>query len=210
MPRMAFSAPMKRALPFLLVCACGTGASPPAATCPSGARTDDPRAARLASLLGSTDEGHTLADGWLSGVRRICFEEGSLSVITHEHVVLLDARMSDEEAAARLGHLLVHERDGHPMSEPVTPSTDCTALVHEALVRESRAYAAESRLRTALAVHDPVLAFEPIVDAEPRADPEASARWLVYLEAHPTGAPGIDALGAGYFAQCERDRTSAR
>jgi hypothetical protein len=198
---------MRAASLLALLCACGSG---PAVTaeCPRSGHLDPARATRLADLLRSSPEGRALADGWLAGVRAICFDEGTLSVVTHEHVVLLDGRMSDAEAAARLGHLLVHERDGHPMAGDIGPESDCAALVHEAIGREARAYAAESRLRAAFDVRDPVMPFEIAGETAALADADATARWLAYLEAHPSGAPGIDALGAGYLAQCERDRAA--
>ena len=90
------------------------------------------------------------------------------------------------------------------MGDPIPAGADCPALVHHALELEARAYATESRLRAALGVTAPVMAFEIEGETAPLPDVEATARWLAYLEAHPTGAPGIDALGAGYLAQCQR------
>lgn len=179
------------------------------AACPLDAAPDPARDGRIRALLSSVPEGRALADGWLGGVRAVCFGPGPLSVVTHEHVVLLDRALGDAEAAARLGHLLMHERDGHPMSENVTAESDCDALVHGAIAREARAYATEARLRAALDVTHPVMPFEIAAETAPLPAPEAEARWLAYLEAHPDGAPGIDALGAGYRAQCERARAAA-
>ena len=186
-----------------------TTAMPAAADCPLDAAPDPARDTRIRAALATVPEGRALIDGSLARVRAVCFGHGPLSVVTHEHIVVLDEHLGDAEAAARLGHLLVHERDGHPMDAAVTAERDCAALVHEALVRESRAYATESRLRRALEVSHPVMPFEIEADTAPLAPADADLRWLAYLEAHPDGAPGIDALGAGYLAQCERERSGA-
>lgn len=193
------------------VLACGEPA-PPSSTlgvpsCPLDSARDAAREVRTRELLATVPEGRALEDASLSGVRAVCFGPGPLSVVTHEHVVVLDEHLGDAEAAARLGHLLVHERDGHPMSETIIAASDCAALVHEALVREARAYATESRLRRALGVIDPVMPFEIEAETAALAPVDAERRWLEYLEAHADGAPGIDALGSGYRAQCERERT---
>lgn len=194
---------MRGPLAALLVLGC-SGAPEPA-PCPLGHHRDPARAAELEARLADTREGAPLA-ALLAGTAGICFAADAIDVITTERVLLLSDGMETGEAAARLGHLLVHVRDGLPMREAIPRGADCEALLDEALDREAQAHAAEMRLQRALGAVPRRHAFE-ITDAV-LALPEAEQAGAVraYLEAHPTGAPGIDGLAAGYLERCLRER----
>lgn len=180
--------------------ACGA----PGPVCPTGHHPDAARTARTLERLRSTPEGEALA-ALERQLRGVCWGPEALDVITTERLVLLSEALEDGEAAARLGHLLVHVRDGLPLRETIPPGADCEALVAEALDREAVAYAAELRLQHALAAAPRLHAFglERLVALDPETQ---RAELRAHLEAHPLGAPGIDALAAGYRERCRRER----
>lgn len=195
---------MRRALALALALAgCAGGA--PIASCPAGTQHDDARALQIRARLSSIESGATLlreAGGQMSA---ICFAPpGSPSVVNDAHVVILASDLQEAEAAARLGHLLVHLRDGLPDAELVGP--DCDAAVERALAREATAYVREVVLQAELHAEPRVLAFE--FSADVRAAPIELREPLVhaYLREHPHGARGIDGLAAGYRARCETAR----
>ncbi len=176
-------------------------------TCPKGARQDEPRRQRLLSmLLAAGEESRRLALRGRDKVR-FCFMERKHSVVTTEGKLLLDPRWQDGELAARVGHLLFHVVEGLPYRDRGTDSRTCQARVAEALRREAQSLALELRLRKALQVGKPTVAFE--FTAEVRSAPEGERTEVIYayLQAHPHGGPGIDALGAGYLARCRRERS---
>jgi hypothetical protein len=136
---------------------------------------------------------------------RICFGPIGASAVTTEGVILLDDALGEAEAAARVGHLLVHVERGSPLAPQVDPSR-CEEAVDRALTAEASALELELRLRRALGVLSPRVryAFEEEVV---RAAPEARVgRIKAYLQAHPHGAPGLDALAAGYRQRCLEGR----
>lgn len=182
--------------------ACSTPSSP---RCPPGTAEDAAHAAALERRLGTVTEGAALLDGARTGIARICFgEQTSSSVITRDRVVILARGLEESEAAARLGHLLVHARDGLPI-DAVHGGVDegtCEAEVGEALALEARAYVTEIALQDALGAQPRLLAFEFAADV--RAAPASSRERVVlaYLRAHPRGGPGIDGLADAYRLQC--------
>jgi len=185
--------------------AASAATAPGSPACPPGARHDEPRRQRLlALLLGAGEEARSLAVRGRDKVR-FCFVERDHSAITTDGRLLLDPRQPDHELAARVGHLLHHAVQGSPYRDD--GSRDCRARVDEALRREAQALALELRLRRALGVERPLLAAE--IHRQFRSAPEAERPGIIfaYLQAHPHGGPGIDALGAGYLARCQRERS---
>lgn len=169
------------------------------ARCPAGHTEDAPRAARIAARLASVAEGRALGRHLEGHV--LCFAPDGLGVISEERQLLLSEALGDGENAARVGHLLVHARDGLPLEYGSV--TDCDARVARALDREALAHVVEVRLQVALGVTPRHFAFEFAAEVM-AADDDASAVALVrrYLNEHPTGAPGIDGLSAAYHQRC--------
>jgi hypothetical protein len=131
---------------------------------------------------------------------QICFGQTELSTITTTGVIYFDDTLAESEGAARLGHLFMHFVDGLPMANP--RPADCEAQVDEALRAESAALSLELQLRRELAVTKKKIVYEfelPYWAAPPN---ERERLVLDYLRAHPDGAPGIDALAAGYAKRC--------
>ena len=185
------------------VAACGTGGARP--PCPSGTWPDEARERAIEARLASVAEGRTLLDAQQDRVARVCFASASsASVVTHDRVVILAQGLEEAEAAARLGHLLVHLRDGLPIdavSASLAPAA-CDAAVDRALALEARAYVAEVALQDELGAHPRMLAFE-FGDALRAASGDArEGIVLAYLREHPTGGQGIDGLAEAYRARC--------
>lgn len=182
------------------------GCGPAAAPCPSGTQSDPPRAHEIQARLATVSEGRALIDAARAQVPAICFgARASSSVITRDRVVLLATDLEEGEAAARLGHLLVHARDGLPV-ELVHTGLDadaCHEAVRRALMLEARAYVTEITLQDAL-VAEPVtlaFAFSDAVRASSTQD-ERESVVLAYLYAHPDGGRGVDGLLEAYRARC--------
>jgi hypothetical protein len=191
---------MRVELLALALVACSTAPVP----CPDGTHADEGRAAAIAERLGTVSEGRALL-ALRDRVRAICFgDRTSASVITSEHVVVLNDALEEAEAAARLGHLLVHVRDGLPIdvvSSGLDPAA-CDAAVDRALTLEARAYVVEVSLQDALGAHPTLLAFELAGDLRAASPDARESIALRYLRAHPSGAPGIDGLADAYRARC--------
>jgi hypothetical protein len=182
----------------------------PPLPCPLPFAPDGERARALESLLTSTPEGGAI----LARIPRrssppVCFGPAVVSAITTDGVVLLDAGLEGPEAAARLGHLLIHAAEGLPMAHPTREP--CPIQVDRALAAEAHALAVEIRLRRALGVAGSAgparrlpYAFEDDFWAAPAGEREALV--LAYLHAHPDGAPGLDALASGYVRRCAEGR----
>lgn len=189
----------------LLGAGCGdpVGRSYHAPPCPEGALDLPARADAVVARLASVPEGAALIDATRERLGRVCFGRGPSVLEERERHVVLDGALGPGEGAARLGHLLVHVRDG----SPYVPGPDCDVVVARALDAEARAHALELELRRALSVPAAsALSFgelEPAFWAAPEAERVALVR--AYLEAHPDGAPGIDGLASGYRARCERE-----
>ncbi|MDQ3037104.1 MAG: hypothetical protein M3Y87_32215 [Myxococcota bacterium] len=187
---------------MLVLGACSGGpGSTHAPPCPEGALDQPARADAIVARLASVPEGAAIVESARARVARICFGSGA-SVIDDERTVLLDRALSEGEAASRLGHLMMHARDGSPYQ----PGSDCEVVVARALDAEARAHAVELALRRALSVRGEALVYElePVFWETPERDRVALVR--AWLESHPDGGGGFDALGAGYRERCERDR----
>lgn len=185
----------------------GPGRSSHAPPCPEGALDLPARTESIVSLLASVPEGAALIAATRDRMGRICVAQGGLNAIDDDRTIVLDRALDDAEAAARVGHLLVHVRDGSPYPERAARGADCDAIVARALDREASAHGVELSLRRALGVSRGRLVFpfeEAFWAAADRDREQIVRRWL---EEHPDGAPGLDGLAAGYRARCERERT---
>jgi hypothetical protein len=169
--------------------------------CPASFAVDHDRARRLADRLEASAEGARLAAHVCrdSGPT-VCFGKADISTITTEGVILFDERLSESEGAARLGHLVLHFVEGLPMSKP--RPTDCETQVERALQAEARALSLEIRLRRELDVRDRRLVYEFEEPYWAAGLEERESLILRYLKEHPNGAPGLDALAAGYMKRC--------
>jgi hypothetical protein len=172
--------------------------------CPAAFTQNDGRASQLWERLGTAAAGAALMASGASKPR-ICFGQTEISTITTNGVIYFDDKLDESEGAARLGHLFMHFVGGMPMSNP--RPTDCEAQVDEALRAESAALSLELQLRRELAVTGKRIVYEfeaPYWAAVPK---ERELLVLDYLRAHPDGAPGIDALAAGYAKRCREAGT---
>jgi hypothetical protein len=115
-----------------------------APACPAGAWRDPPRASRVLRALASTPDGARLLE---PPIGAICF--GGARGITPDGAILLDARASDADAAAYVGHLLAHRIEGTP-GPPPSDRASCAAWLARARAAEERASALEARLALAL------------------------------------------------------------
>lgn len=180
-----------------LVCALFACSEPPSENseprCPMGARPDEARATRLRARLEGTE-----AAGYLAAEHRICFTVHGPAVVTDEGDVMLPRDERDDALAARLGHLLEHIVRGTLRNDP---AASCDVLVAEALRREASAYALEIRLRDGFG-----LPRAPFVELETAYRATGEPGILAWLEAHPEGGAGIDALARSYHQRCEANR----
>lgn len=118
--------------------------------------------------------------------------------------LVVDSLRSDEEAAARVVHALVHVEAarGPGRDAPV----DCAVAATELVAEEARALDAELTVREALG------AWRHGVDVAVRAawaaaDPEDRLDVLVeWLEAAPDNAAGVDVDVPAFVARCEQGR----
>lgn len=122
----------------------------PLTVCGTG-RADSARARRVEARLATTGRGAELLAG--SPVA-ICFAGAGDSALVEDGTLILDEAASDAENAARLGHLLLHAREGLVL-DPGSEATDCATRVQAALAAEVRAHALELELRRTLGVVSP-------------------------------------------------------
>jgi hypothetical protein len=192
-------------LVFLGACspiACRSAPARP--SCPESFVADEARGEALLETLASVPEGARLREE----VRRkkasftVCFGRIDVSALTTAGAALLDETLPPKEAAARLGHLLVHAVRGSPLAAP--GDGGCDEATTRALAAEADALSIELDLRRALGVTRPYIRYEFEGDFWRTAEDERAALVLAYLRAHPKGAPGIDALAAGYERRCRQ------
>jgi hypothetical protein len=207
-PRASRAAPRAAAglaLSALALIGCGEPA-PARPACPDGLHEDESRAGRLVGLLDSTGPGRDLLRR-APALPRICFGDVAEPAITSEGVVLLDPRDDDGEAAARLGHLVLHVVEGLPMSGATGPERPCRERVDDAVRAEARAHALELELRRRLGVTRPraPFAFENAYWAAPQDRRVEVIR--AWFEAHPAGGGGVPGFVDAYGRACAgRDR----
>lgn len=191
------------ALVCALLASCGGGGSGEGAApgaCPGRFSADPGREARVVERLGAAGEGRAVLARWGRPLR-MCFGEVPSSVVTEQGTLLMDARLDDARAAARAAHLAAHLADGLPAL--VGGEGGCDARVREALRAEARALALELRLVRALGAPPPEGGPWEVEAVHWAAPPEGrEAAIEAYLRSHPDGAPGVDALAAGYARRC--------
>jgi hypothetical protein len=148
-----------------------------AATCPAGHVIDPARSKALWARLAQVPEGAALIER-SEREPAMCFGPAQPSVVSGGGLLLLDARLADDEAAARVGHLVSHVLQGDQL-DPEAPAAvaDCEAFGASALAAEKRAHALELRLLRALRALSGSTA-----DAEPDARAMASAVAAAYLD----------------------------
>jgi hypothetical protein len=179
----------------------GCGGGEPVA-CPGRYSADPARQARIVDKLVSSEEGAAVVGRWGKPLR-LCFGAVRSSVVTEQGVLLMDASLDDRRAGARVGHLVMHLADGLPAI--VAGEGDCGARVEQALAAEARALGLELRLLRELGAPPPAGGPWEVEAIHWAAPPEGrEAALLAYLRAHPDGAPGVDALAAGYARRCEK------
>ncbi len=188
----------------LALVACGAPASAPAA-CAPGTSVDSARRAAIEARLASVEEGGALLAAARDRVREVCFAAPeSASVVTTDGALVLARDLDEGEAAARMGHLLVHLRDGLPLEAVPEGARGarCEAGIERALARESVAYVTEVELQHALAITPRRFRFEfdAVLAALPAS--ERAPHVQRYLAEHPDGAPGIEGLASAYRARC--------
>lgn len=183
----------------VLAGACDRGPAAPA-KCPARFVEDPARQARIVERLRSTAEGARALDGW-AGPLRMCFGPARPSALTEDGLLLMEANQDEARAAARAGHLALHLVDGLPAI--VAGKGDCEGRVERALAAEARGLALELRVGRELGAPPAEGGPFEVEGVFWQAAPEAREAALVaYLRAHPDGAPGIDALAAGYAKRC--------
>jgi len=120
----------------------------------------------------------------------VCFGEVAERGVLADGLPILDARLDDIMAAARLGHLLRHRADA------VAPCAPLDAV----LGAEARGWAEELRLRRALGVGAPAYPFESAFWEAPLGTREALLE--DWFRAHPEGAGAVPGFVAAYARRC--------
>lgn len=179
-----------------------------APACPEGKREDAARTMRIRALVATLPDGEARLRVSTSAL--FCFGEMDVPATLPDARFVLDAQASDAEAAARVFHLLTHHMGAFPPVDGFDRTRACAAQVDVALDAEARALVRELADRERLHVDAPRLAFA-FTDAVKRAPDEATAIRIVrdFIDAHPNGGGGIDALATGYMTQCS-DAQAAR
>ena len=87
----------------------------------------------------------------------------------------------------------------------------CEVITERALAAEAKALSLELGLRRAFGVPASSARVQYTFEGDFWAAPEEAREGLVlaYLQAHPDGAPGIDALASGYARRCRDARDAA-
>lgn len=189
----------------LVVASRARRASLEAPPCPQGLREDAARESRIRALVVTLPHG---AD-WLRALpsARFCFGAMSVPATMEDARLVLDAHASDAETAARVKHLLAHHGEPFAPVQGFDASLPCAPQVSAALDAEARALVGEIADRARLAVTVPRLRFAFGGDVERAPDDDARVRIVrAFLDAHPDGGGGIDALATGYAAACARAR----
>lgn len=181
-----------------------SGCGPASASSSASACVPDPeRAGRLVALLAGRAESRDLLDERAASA--VCFADGP-GTLHPGGVLVLPRGVGDAEGAARLAHLLHHQRHGRGLValEPVDGS-DCDRAVEEALREEAAAHVLEMELRDALGVEAPIHPLGLQTEVLRLARGERSEAVLAFLRAHPEGGEGYPPLGRDYRERCERD-----
>jgi hypothetical protein len=187
----------------LLVASRARRAALQAPPCPPGLREDAPRAARVRRLVATLPDGAALWRG--EPFARLCFGESRVPATMPDGRLVLDGQASDAEVAARVRHLLAHHATRFAPVHGFDSARACAPQLDEALDAEARALVRELADRERLHVSSPRLAFAFADDVRRAPDDAARVRLVrAFLDAHPHGGGGVDALAAGYAAACAR------
>lgn len=180
------------------------GAAVPDVACPASFARDDSRAARVVARLSGSPSSRALAAAAMKLEPTFCFGPADISLVTTERVLLVDTRLPDDEAAARVAHLFTHLVDGPPLRMPRSVD-QCDQAVARAIDAEAVALARELEVRRELGVTRPVVRFE--VEGAYRGSTASARAALVrdWLRAHPFGGVGVDALAPAYDARCRAE-----
>jgi len=176
----------------------GCGGESPAACVP-----DPQRATRIAALLAGRAEADDLDAQ--NAASAICFADGP-GTLHPGGILVLPRDVGDEEAAARLAHLLHHRSFGRGLIalEPVAQAS-CAAAVEEALREEAAAHVLEIELRAALGVETPRYPLGGQADILRLARGDRAGAMLELLRSHPEGGEGYPPLARDYAERCQRE-----
>lgn len=175
-------------------------AQPRPLACPQGTHADPARQTRLVQRLAAALP--RLASSEASGLNPIpdlgawCF--GEESELRDKGPLLLDQALSDDEAAARAGHLLLH------VLVPPWPTSraTCEARVAAAMNTEAHALSLELELRQVLGVTAPKVNYAFAAEHQ-QATPEQRISLIERaLLQYPDGAPGVPGLAGAYAQRC--------
>lgn len=182
------------------------------APCREPSRADPQRAERVKRMLLGVP--HPSVTALRAEIRRttICFVSGASMLVEGEHM-LVDASLSDERAAARVGHLALHVAQP-PWMPPssVTPSdrraATCDQRVEQALQRETEAWTLELEVARRLGAGSArAYPFEPRYWRTPVAQRRGM---LESLLAAGDAAQGVPALAESYRARCAEPTAGGR
>jgi len=183
-------------------------AVPRATPCVAEMREDPPREARIRALVATLPGGVERLR--VVTAARFCFgDRFDVPATTRDGRLELDARASDAETAARVRHLLAHHVTPFAPVTGFDPARPCAPQVAAALDAESVALVQELADRRRLSVSAPRLEFAFAADVARAADDAARVRVVrAFIDAHPDGGGGIDALATGYAFTCARGRAT--
>jgi hypothetical protein len=183
-------------------------AAPRAAPCVAEMREDPRREARIRALVATLPGG--IERLRVVTAARFCFgDRFDVPATTRDGRLELDARASDAETAARVSHLLAHHVAPFPPVTGFDPAQPCAPQVSAALDAEAAALVQELADRQRLSVSAPRLEFAFAAEVERAADDAARVRIVrAFIDVHPDGGGGIDALATGYASTCARARAS--
>ncbi len=122
----------------------------PNSRCPAHAEANAAQTQRIVQLLRGLTEARAILDGQVQ-LAFVCYADISEGVLLDAGVFLLPRTHSDASNAARLLHLMLHQRDA-PSFDDLARSNSallCPELVERVMQSEHRAYELEGRLRLA-------------------------------------------------------------
>jgi len=183
------------------------------ADCRPGLRNAPEQVRRLVSMLARTAAGRRVL-ARIDEPLMACVGQVPMSAIMADGTLILDVRDTDAEAAARLGHLLLHEVEGMPQIAVAGDGRSCDRLVDEAIAAEARAHALELELRRELGVTRPRRPYPFERDFWAAGGHEERVEALErYFRSHPGDSDEAPGFVEAYRRGCEertRERTRQR
>lgn len=173
--------------------------------CPPATHQDATRERQVRLLVATLPDGTSLLR--TVPFARFCFGETRIPSTTSDRRLLLDAAASDAETAARVRHLLTHHTVPFAPVQGFDAARPCAAQIDAALDAEAHALVREVADRVRLRLVSPRLSFA-FSEAVLHAPDDATRASIVraFIDAHPHGGGGIDAVASGYAAECARTR----